>query len=153
MFASSRTNRPVLLIVDDEPDNATSLHQFLQHALPHVDVVSTTSTDEAGRFVADNRVDAILVDYRMPGEDGVSFVERLHESRPDLPAVLMTAYPHPDVMAAAVNRGHVAGLFVKPFDEGRLVLTLERLLLKRQGSVGRIPWRPTFGGPPVNDRR
>ncbi len=142
---TSRVQNAVLLILDDEPDIAISLQQFIELRLPNVDVVATTSPKEAREYIHSNRVDAVVVDYRLPDQDGVTFLEELRRAKPDIPGVLITAYGHPTVLADAVNRGKIQGLFLKPLDVENLVAAVGQLLRKRMGTTGRIPLRPTFG--------
>ena len=145
MPETSRAQNAVLLILDDEPDIAISLQQFMEFKLPNVDVVATTSPREAREYIQSNRVDAVVVDYRLPDQDGVTFLEELRRAKPDIPGVLITAYGHPTVLVDAVNRGKIQGLSLKPLDLESLVGTLGQLLRKRMGTTGRIPLRPTFG--------
>lgn len=137
--------RPVLLIIDHEPDIATTLQQFLGQRFPQVDVESVTSLREADEFLKKRRVDVLLVDHHMPTGNGIEFLERLRREKPDIPAVMITANTNPQVLSDAVNRAHVDGFFIKPLDETKLVESLERLLKKRRGTTNRIPWRPLFG--------
>ncbi len=48
---------------------------------------------------------AALVDYRMPGMDGLNLARRLHAIRPELPVVLCTGFDDPDVARSAREAG------------------------------------------------
>lgn len=141
----STAARPVVLVVDDDQDTADSLREVVAASLRGADVVATTSPREATRFVAKNRVDVVVVDYVMPYQNGVEFLEAVRAMKPDLPAVLITGLPSTEVLTEAVNRGHVQGLFVKPLALERFLATLERLLRKRAEPVERVTSRFVIG--------
>lgn len=144
MVPGPPSKQALLLIVGDETDTADSLCAYLENALPGVHVAARTSTAEATRFLERNRVDALLVDHGRPAEDGLAFLEVVHRAKPELPTVLITADRRPEFLRDAINRAHVQGLFLKPFDEHALVAVVERLLKKRRGSAGRIPRSPAL---------
>lgn len=66
------------------------------------------------------RFDCVLSDIKMPEMDGVELHRRLHEIRPGLPVVLMTAYAADDLIQKGLEEG-VAGVFDKPLDINHLL--------------------------------
>lgn len=145
MNAPFSAERPVVLLVDDDPDTADSLRDLVASSLGGADVIAATSPREAARFVAENRVDVVVVDYLMPHQNGVEFLEAVRATKPDLPAVLITGLPSHEVLTEAVNRGHVQGLFVKPLPLEAFLATLAGLLRRRAEEDGRAPSRFVFG--------
>ncbi len=139
------TKKTLILIVEDDHDTAASLTQLLQSSLKDSEIVAKTSIADAKQFLETRRPDAILVDYRMPEQNGVDFIAEIHETRPDLPAVLMTALPDPQILARAVNKGRIQGLFLKPLDLEQVIETVQRILPTRPSVTGRIPYQPPFG--------
>lgn len=80
----------------------------------------------------------VLLDVRMPGIDGLTLLERLHERWPDVAAVMMTG--HGDLpMAVRAIRAGAADFVEKPFEPERLLDSIchamERKSSRRMASV------------------
>jgi chemotaxis protein histidine kinase CheA len=115
-----------VLVVDDSP----GVRQVVAGALTAggFETVVAGSADEALAIVAGGDVDAIVVDYSMPGSDGIALVESVRARSRSLPIVMMSAVAE----RADQDRAHAAGVdayFDKSdFREGALVSTLHSLL-------------------------
>ncbi|MCZ8036378.1 MAG: response regulator [Novosphingobium sp.] len=82
------THSPHILVVDDDPQIRNGLSKFLTGQGLRV----TTAVD--GRDLADKlsaaRIDLIILDVMMPGEDGFALCRRLtHDT--DIPVIMLTA--------------------------------------------------------------
>lgn len=87
-------------------------------------------------------MDAVLVDYRLRDGTGLNVVKRLRARRPDVTAILMTAFPETDALVEAVNPYRVDARLTKPFRTRDIVGRVLRLLRRRAGSRGGIPPQP-----------
>jgi CheY-like chemotaxis protein len=89
--APSRTRRRRgVLVVDDDRLLRWSLRQILR---PDYRVWIADCAEKALDLVARlERLDAVLTDVRLPRMDGVEFLRKVREVRPDLKVFLMTAY-------------------------------------------------------------
>ena len=56
----------------------------------------------------------VVSDMRMPGMDGVSFLERVHQMAPNTVTMLLTGQRDLDVAIDAVNKGHIFRYMKKP---------------------------------------
>ena len=79
-----------VLVVDDEPDFVANLVDILEDA--GFDIDSTTKPREAVELASEHRYDAAILDWRMPGLDGVRLHGLLRERQQDLATILLTAY-------------------------------------------------------------
>jgi two-component system response regulator AtoC len=114
-----------VLIVDDEPDMGSLIDAGLRAV--GVDTRVTTSAAEALVLVAAEEFDAVLTDLQMPGMSGLELCERIVESRPDIPVVVVTAHGTMEAAIGAIRAG--AYDFVqKPIKIETLQLTVERAL-------------------------
>jgi len=81
---------PRLLLVDDDEMTRRSSRRFLSRA--GFDVTTVDSGAEALAYLdANKRVDAVIVDYDMPGMNGVELLRAIHERDPHLPKGLWSA--------------------------------------------------------------
>lgn len=111
-------------VAEDEPLTRAQLVRLLREH-PDVDVVGeATSGREAVDLVRVERPDLLLLDVQMPGMTGIEALDRLASDPHPLPAVVfVTAYDHHAVRAFEL---HALDYVVKPFDDERLALAVER---------------------------
>jgi two-component system, cell cycle response regulator CpdR len=113
-----------VLVVDDSADVLVALGAFLLSA--GFVVVSAPDGDTALRLIASNPEIGILVtDFVMPGLSGVDLIMQALKMRPDLKAVLITAYPGADGLAELPS--HIKVL-AKPFRRSVLIAEVKNLV-------------------------
>ncbi len=109
---AERGSRPLrVLQVDHNRFDVDLMHRHLAQHAPHICVVSVPDAVQAlaqlpaGPAEPAN-FDVLLVDYRLPGMDGLELTKLLHEERAlDLPIVLVTGHGSEEVAAAALRLG------------------------------------------------
>lgn len=84
--------------------------------------------------LADATPDLVFTDVRMPGTGGLALLERLHDARPALPVIVMSAYTDIATTAAAYRHGAFDYL-PKPFDLDQAVEAASRALAQRRASA------------------
>lgn len=92
-----------LLIVDDEIVILDMLKLVLQKSGYLVSCAENTA--EAFRLLEQEACDVILTDVMMPGEDGISFLGRVHRSWPELPVIVMTGNAQLQMAINAIKNG------------------------------------------------
>lgn len=106
-----------VLVVDDEPAIGWSLREILSDLGHEVEVAASA---EAGRETCQRfHPECILLDVRLPGEDGLSAIPRFRKLAGQVPIVVMTAFGDLDTAVRAVDAGAFEYL-VKPFDMARV---------------------------------
>ena len=70
-----------------------------------VNVAGFTSPDDASSFIAENDVDMIFIDYRIPNAGGVGSLRELHRTAGDIPVVAVTVFDDYTVMDEAMDAG------------------------------------------------
>jgi signal transduction histidine kinase/CheY-like chemotaxis protein len=127
-----RDDRPVVLVVEDDPQAASLLAHYLLEA--DYAVVTTVTGEEALARIAEHRPDAICLDMTLAGElDGWDVLSRLKESpaTSGIPVVICTA-GNGRADASALG---AADFLAKPFAAGELHAALQRVLPAGRGSV------------------
>ena len=106
-------DRRLVWLVDDD----RSIRFVLEKALASAGfaVESFDAAEPALRALAERRPDLIFSDVRMPGMDGMRFLEKLGERANGLPVVIMSAYTDLPSTVAAFHRGAFDYL-PKPFE-------------------------------------
>lgn len=100
-----------ILIVDDDRNSRESLSRALRR--DGYEILSAENGKVALEMARENEVDLVLTDLKMPGLDGLDFLEGLRVVRPDVPAILISAYASVDTAVKAVRRG-VSDVLEKP---------------------------------------
>lgn len=112
-FMGTESRKPVILIVDDEPDVSEMLARLFSE-----EGYSTTTvvTGKGGVIkVMDGGVDIVLLDIIMPRPDGIDVLRQIKSIRPGLPVVMMTAFGDLTTARDAMRLG-VYDYITKPFD-------------------------------------
>ena len=133
--------RPILLAIDDDPDNRA----FLTKAVSRqgFEVVTAPNATQARRQLDGRRPALIFLDVQMPEESGLTLLPQMLRDFPESVVVMMTAYGSEQVAAEAL-RGGADDYIAKPIDLQRLRELLERNLEKqrlraeRQSLVSRL---------------
>ncbi len=122
-----------ILIVDDEAGIRTVLSILLADMGHHVDCAETG--DQALEILADVRPSIILTDIKMPGMDGVTLLQEIKRTHPDIEVIMMTG--HGDMNLAVKSLKYQATDFItKPISAEALEIAVaradERISLRKQ---------------------
>ena len=118
-------SRPRILVVDDEPQYGELYAHTLTRAGFEVEAV--TSADAAHAAIARARPALVISDVRMPGESGLTLLERARARDPELPFLLVTAYADVRDAVASLKLGAIDYL-AKPVEPRRVVQEVERFV-------------------------
>lgn len=119
--------RFAILYVDDEE---MSLKYFRRALEGTFRIFTAPNAAEGYRVLEDHQdeIGVIMTDQRMPGEQGVQFLERARRLRPQIIRILATAFADIDAAVSAVNTGAIYKYVTKPWDVPSLETTLKRSL-------------------------
>lgn len=95
--------RPSVILVDDDPAVAHAV-QF-SFDLEGLDVRSFRDAESLLAFGNLPDKGCLILDYQLPGEDGLSLLERLRAKDVRMPAILITTNPRPHLRARAAAAG------------------------------------------------
>lgn len=101
-----------VLIVDDEPAICWAFERLLQEE-GH-SVLKASSAEDGLKIASEIPLDMVLLDVRLPKEDGISALPKFLAATKNAPIVIMTAFGDLETAVAAVRNGAIDYL-VKPF--------------------------------------
>lgn len=97
-----------IMIVDDDRDFRTTLHEILQDE--GWGVVSTEDGYQAIQLASMSPFDLVFMDIRMPGIDGVETFLKIKETLPECMVVMMTGHADQSLIKKALREGAITCL-------------------------------------------
>ncbi len=122
---------PKILILDDEQMVLTSLSSFLNLETDY-EVVTFTSPIEALDYVKKNSIDLVISDYLMPEMDGITFLSKIKEIKPQATRIILTGYADKENAIKAINEVGLFQYIEKPWDNDNLKLVIRNGLEKKK---------------------
>lgn len=123
------TDRPILLLADDDPTIANSLAPFFERAGFHVLTVSNGA--DALEKAQSHRPDLIILDVLMPRMDGREVLRRLRRAGLQTPTILLTQVGDALERAFALEEG-ADDYLNKPFEAHELLARAKAVLRRSQ---------------------
>ncbi len=121
-------NEEKILIIDDELMPRYSIQQVLKGRYT---VFTATGGREGLDLMAQNPMDLVVLDLRMPDMDGITVLREIKKRYPDTQVILLTAYASLDSARSALRLGAFDYL-TKPFDKDDVINVIERGLQKKR---------------------
>jgi len=94
-----------ILIADDHLIIRQGLRLILETEDGFEIIAEAPDGTEAVRLCADLQPDVVLMDLRMPGMDGLTAIEKLRASQPEIAVVILTTYNEDDLMLRGLQAG------------------------------------------------
>jgi two-component system nitrogen regulation response regulator NtrX len=110
-----------ILIVDDEADVRETVEMILDYE--GYRTVHAAEGEAALAVLGEREVDAVLLDIKMPGRDGMEILEEMRRRRPELPVVMISGHGTISTAVEATKKG-AFDFIEKPLDRDRILLTL-----------------------------
>ena len=118
-----------ILVVDDDQDFRWAIGNVLQ--AEGYRVTQAQDGEEALKLLEKDVPDLTLLDYRMPGRDGIRVSADIKKIIPALPIIMITAYAEVKSAVEAMKTG-VYDYVTKPIDNNDLLFTIKRALEKQE---------------------
>jgi DNA-binding NtrC family response regulator len=116
--------RFMVLIVDDEKEMCISLAEILRSG--GYTTVYTTEPRRVPTLLADNVIDLIIMDVRMPRVSGIDLLKRIREQSQSPPVIMISGYASVENAVLSMKYGAV-NFYEKPLNTTALLTELNRL--------------------------
>jgi EAL domain-containing protein (putative c-di-GMP-specific phosphodiesterase class I)/DNA-binding response OmpR family regulator len=127
---ASQGARRTLLLVDDEEFILSSLKRILRRS--NCRVLTADSALKGLQLLAENRVDVVISDQRMPGMAGVEFLRRVKDIHPDSVRMMLSGYTDLKSVTDAINEGAIYKFLTKPWDDDHLLANIEEAFRRKE---------------------
>lgn len=114
-----------ILLIDDDELIRDSLTLFFTGEGIHLSAFA--SAEKGLEVLEKHNYDIIIVDYRLPGMDGVEFFKHIRETHENVLKILITAYKDHKVVSEADKIG-IQDFIEKPFTSKRIEQALSLLI-------------------------
>ncbi len=127
-----------VLVVEDNPADVDLIREaLLDTGLVTFDVLSESRLATALLRLDREQVDLVLLDLSLPDSQGLTTLQRLVRSQPDLPVIILTGHEDDTVAVDAVRQGAQDILVKGRFDRNLLSRSI-RFAVERQGAARRL---------------
>ena len=117
-----------MLIIDDEEIVLKSCRKIFE--AEGFEVVTTANPQEGLKLVSEHIFDVILVDWMMPGFDGMDVVEEIDKRSPNSAMVMISGYPSVGRATEAMKRGAMDYL-AKPFRPEEIIEVVKKAVRRK----------------------
>lgn len=125
----TETVKPLILLVDDEPDNLQVLSAILAQ---DYDLLLAHNGQEALNLIRtlspSRQLNLVISDQRMPEMTGVQLCEHLCDIAPNTLRIIITGYIDIDTIVEAINRASLYQFIIKPFERRDFELLIKRAI-------------------------
>jgi len=95
-----------VMIVDDHVIIREGLRLMLEEVGEEFQVVGDAADGETAlRLLEQFQPDVVLIDLRMPGMDGITVIEQIHQTHPHIARIILTTYNEDDLMIRGLQAG------------------------------------------------
>ncbi len=116
-----------ILCVDDESSVLKALERlFLDD---DYEIITASSGEEGIEILKETEfIQLIISDYRMPGMNGVDFLKKVYELRPETIRIVLSGYADTAAIVEAINEGGIYKFIPKPWNDDDLKVTISNAL-------------------------
>ncbi|MGH1441705.1 MAG: response regulator [Cellvibrionaceae bacterium] len=117
---------PAILIVDDEKSICSALKRTF-HKQPFR-VFSANSGQEALDLLAENTIDVVVSDQRMPGMKGTELLSIVKKSHPKVGRIILSGHSDIHDLTDAINEASINRFLQKPWKDEHLIQTVKNVI-------------------------
>jgi CheY-like chemotaxis protein len=123
---------PRVLVVDDDRSNSALVSRVLAGQGYRVDIAADGPA--ALKLIDEHPYSLAIIDYQMPGMNGVELFRAARQKQPELPGLFLTAYANINTVFPAIEAG-IERVLAKPLDSVELLRVAAELISPGAGSA------------------
>jgi len=123
--------KPLILIVEDEPELANIISQQLETVGMQTQIYHRTA--HAFRFLKRNFANLMLLDITLPEQDGFTFIEELKRAEINIPVIFLTGNDSEVSKVKGLELG-ADDYVTKPFSAAELIARINAVLRRAEAS-------------------
>ena len=131
MAENRESEKNCIVLVDDEDIVLTSLSSFLALETTY-EVKTFTSAIKALEYIKVDTVDLVISDYLMPEMDGITFLARVRDIKPEIPRIILTGYADKENAIKAINEVGLYQYIEKPWENEDILIIIRNGLDKQR---------------------
>jgi len=116
-----------ILVIDDEKSIRNTLKEVLEYEHHQVDLAEDGPSGI--ELFSANAYDVVLCDIKMAKMDGIEVLQKINESSPDIPVIMISGHGNIDTAVEAIKKG-AYDFLEKPLDLNRLLITIRNAMDK-----------------------
>lgn len=141
LSTSTSLHHPVRILLVDDNSNGLAARRSVLEELGYAIVPSSSAEDALAIFERET-FDLVITDYKLPGMNGVQFIERVRRKMPELPVLLISGFV--DTLGLDEKGTGADAVIQKSSHEvSHLVRAVNRLVKRK------APKKPPAGQPPA----
>jgi DNA-binding NtrC family response regulator len=117
-----------VLLVDDEVVFGLALAERLR--LKRYDVKAVSRVEDALAAVRNDPPDVVLLDFMMPGMDGIEILKFIRQIDSSIEVIMLTGRADTSIVEEAIKSG-ASGYIMKPADLGEVIIKIDNAKKKR----------------------
>lgn len=116
---------PVILWADDEIELLKPHIMFLK--AKGYEMVTANSGTDALAIMGERHIDVVILDENMPGLSGLDVLNRIKQTAPHTPVIMITKNEEEDIMDQAIG-GKIADYLIKPVNPNQILIAIKKVL-------------------------
>jgi two-component system sensor histidine kinase/response regulator len=115
-------NKPKILYIDDDQENLVVFETSLSFDF---EIITTSDTSEVLSILEKGDIEIVLLDYKMPENNGIKLADLLILKHPDPIYIITSAYADMKIVVEAINHHKIFGFVPKPWNLIEMKLLLQ----------------------------
>ncbi len=120
-----------ILVIDDEKSIRDAVKMILTYEKYEVELAEDGTKGLAVLNNPENQIDAVLLDVKMPGMDGIEVLQTIKNRYSDLPIIMISGHGTIETAVEATKLG-AFDFLTKPLDRDKLLVTLRNALAQKK---------------------
>jgi DNA-binding NtrC family response regulator len=131
-----KNKKLTILIIDDNPEDIDTYKRLLLKSMDYSFLILEADSGAKGlSLFAENDVDCILLDYRLPDTDGLELLEKIVPE--NKPVVFLTGYGNETIAVEAMKKGAMDYLIKNQLDGESLIRSIRYAIKQKKSEIER----------------